>query len=109
MASNIFGKIKGYAPAAATTEEEMYACPAGTTVKSGTLNICNRHTADQTYRVALTDTAGAADTGDWLIHDAPIGVNPQQISVSMSPGQTLRVYAENTAISFILSGLREVS
>ena len=91
-----------------TSEAELYAVPAGTQIVA-TLYVCNQDSNTRTYRVALTDSAGAAGTDDWIVYDQDLlaNITHRLGPISLKGGQTVRIRAGTASvISFVLTGLK---
>lgn len=99
-----YGRIAAVRPAD-TSEQLLYQVPALTEINAP-LRICNQTNADQTYSVAHTAVAGAAQPEDWLAREriVPAG-ETDELSIHAKTGEQIRVQAGAAdALSFHLSG-----
>ena len=104
--ADAYNKLASLRPAN-TNEAELYAVPASTEL-IGKLTVCNQSAVDRTYRVAFTDTSGAATTDEWVRYDNPLLANTSHEigPISLGAGNTIRVQSGTAdAISFVLVGL----
>jgi len=91
-----------------TNEAELYAVPADSQIVA-TLYVCNQDSSTRQYRVALTDSAGAAGNDDWIIYDQDLlaNITHRVGPLSLTGGETIRIKASTAnVISFVLTGLK---
>ena len=93
-----------------TDEVELYECPANTSVPAAVINVCNIDSEYHPYVVYLTGVTGVSGNLPLVAYGLNrVGGAPQQISVTLSAGQTIRVKSGAAdMIAFALMGL-EVS
>lgn len=103
--SNVYERLAALRPAD-TSEAELYAVSANEYIVA-TLFVCNQDSSARTYRVALTDSSGAASGEDWIAYDVSIQANlTHTLIVTAGDGDTVRVQASVAdKISFVLTGL----
>lgn len=88
----------------ATAETEWIVCPTATEY-IGTVRVCNVDSVTITYRLAHTPSTGAASIEDWDIYDTELEPGEvDDITIEMGAGETLRVYASTSNVSFKYSG-----
>lgn len=90
---------------AAITETEWIVVPTNHEY-TGTVRVCNLDSVSITYRLAHTAISGIASSEDWDIYDTELEPGEtDDITMEMSAGETLRVYASTANVSFKYSGL----
>jgi hypothetical protein len=91
---------------ASTTEAELYAVPSNSEIIAN-LTIVNQTASAATFRVAHTDTSGAAASEDWLAYDETLPANSRLvIPITAKNPETVRVQSGTAdAISFLLAGM----
>jgi hypothetical protein len=103
---NAYKRLGGVRPAS-TAEAKLYG-PAAATSAVVSVNICNQDATARTFRIALTYTAAAADTEDWIADDMTIEPNSMhQISgIALVNPNTIRVRASIAdLVSFVAHGM----
>ena len=99
-------KILGQAAPGATTEDDLYTAPAGTTVVS-TLTVCNRNAAAATFRVSVSQGGGATANKDYVYYDVTLAGNDTfgaTMGWTLAATDVVRVYASTANLSFNLFG-----
>ena len=100
-------KVLGQLAAAATTNETLYAVPSGSYAVVSTLNICNRSTANITFRAAIRVANAAINNSHYIAFDTSV---PSNDSIALTLGLTLAntdvvtVYAGSANLTFSLFG-----
>lgn len=88
----------------ATTETDVYTCPASKTATFSTILICNRSTTTQaTFRLSASAGGGATANKDYLYYDEivpPSSTFAATIGVHLAAGDVVRVYASTANLSF---------
>lgn len=80
-------KVLGRKAAAATTAEELYAVPSGSSAVVSTIVVANRSTSARTYRLAVKPTSGTTLADEhYIAYDVSIPAND---SVALTMGITL--------------------
>jgi len=104
--ANSYGRLAALRPAN-TDEAELYEVDTGEEIIAN-LFVCNQDSSDRTFRVAHTDSDGAASGEDWIFYDQTIIANmTYNIPINASAGETIRIKASVAdKISFVLSGLK---
>jgi hypothetical protein len=104
--ANTYTRLAALRPAN-TSEAELYEVEAAEYIVAE-IFICNQDTSDRTYRVAVTDSSGAASGEDWIHYDFPIQANmSHKLTIACGDGNTVRVKASvANLISFVLMGLK---
>jgi hypothetical protein len=80
-------KVLGRKAAAATTAEELYAVPSGSSAVVSTIVVANRSASARTYRLAVKPTSGTTLADEhYIAYDVSIPAND---SVALTMGITL--------------------
>lgn len=80
-------KVLGRKAAAATTAEELYAVPSGSSAVVSTIVVANRSTSARTYRLAVKPTSGTTLADEhYIAYDVSVAAND---SVALTMGVTL--------------------
>jgi hypothetical protein len=100
-----YKRLAALAPAD-TNEAELYAVPSNSEIIAN-LVITNITAILSTFRVAHTDTAGAATAEDWLAHDENLaGHTRLTIPITAKNPETVRVRSGTAdALTFHLAGM----
>lgn len=87
-------------------EQEFIAVPASHEY-IGVVRVCNQSSTSETFKLAHTDTSGAATGEDWDFFNTPIDVGETiDITMEMGPSETLRVQVSTVdVISFKFTGI----
>ena len=96
MASGVFGK----ADLSATTMTEIVAAPTSG-IKVASVSVCNRSAAEVTLRLAVSATAGAVASADYLEYDVKIPANGvlERSGIILSASNGLMAYVSATGVS----------
>lgn len=98
--------ILGQTAPLATTETILYTSSVSFTVASS-LIVCNRGNTQTTFRVCVSANGGATTNKDYIYYDLLIAGNDTfiaTIGVTLSAGDSIKVYAANGNLSFSLYG-----
>lgn len=90
-------KVLGQVAAAATTAENLYSVPSGSSAVVSTIVVANRSTSARTYRLAVKPTTGTtlADS-HYIAYDVTIPANDSTaltLGVTLSSGNVIVTYA----------------
>jgi hypothetical protein len=94
-------------PSAANTYTQLYPCPTGKEAICSSLTVANLSTDDVLYRVRVRQAGASANDKQVLVYDtaAAAGVSQAlQLSMTLSAGDIVEVYAASTSIAFNLFG-----
>jgi hypothetical protein len=94
-------------PSAANTYTQLYPCPTGKEAICSSLTVANLSTDDILYRVRVRQAGASANDKQVLVYDtaAAAGVSQAlQLSMTLSAGDIVEVYAASTSIAFNLFG-----
>ena len=94
-------------PSAANTYTQLYPCLTGKEAICSSLTVANLSTDDVLYRVRVRQAGASANDKQFLVYDtaAAAGVSQAlQLSMTLSAGDIVEVYAASTAIAFNLFG-----
>lgn len=101
-------KVLGQSAPAATTNANVYTVPAATEAIVNTIAVCNRGVAQGTYRLAVRPNGATLANQHYFVFDTVINandtVNPD-ITLSLSSGDVITVYASSANFSFLVSGV----
>lgn len=100
-------KVLGQQNPAAATTTTLYTVPAANSAVVSTVNICNLSTTGSTFRIAVSPAGAALANSQYLAYDIPVaGQDSISLTVGMSLAATdeVRVYANNTSVSFTAFG-----
>lgn len=100
-------KTLGQSAPSATTETDLYTCPASNQASVSTLVVCNRDTSGTTFRVSVSSNGAATTTKDYLYYDVPIGAKDTlrlPLGACVDASDKVRVYAGTANLSFNLFG-----
>lgn len=89
-----------------TNEAELYAVPTGSEIIAN-LVVTNLTASPVTFRVAHTDTSGAAAAEDWLAYDESLPMGSRlTIPITAKNPETIRIQAGTAnALTFHLAGM----
>ena len=104
MATNNFKRLTGLHPAN-TTEAKLYGPTSGKEA-IGEIYVCNITATDYTFRIAITDTDGAAAAEDWIAYDTTLAANKSTTyTFHLANPHTIRVRSSNaSSITFVAMG-----
>jgi hypothetical protein len=90
-------KVLGQVAAAATTAENLYTVPSGSSAVVSTIVVANRSTSARTYRLAVKPTTGTtlADS-HYIAYDVSIPANDSTaltLGVTLASGNVIVTYA----------------
>ena len=94
-------------PSAVNTYTQLYPCPTGKEAICSSLTVANLSTDDVLYRVRVRQAGASANDKQVLVYDtaAAAGVSQAlQLSMTLSAGYIVEVYAASTSIAFNLFG-----
>jgi hypothetical protein len=100
-------KVLGQQSPSATTQTQLYAVPSGKSAVVSTINICNRNSANATFRIAVQPANVAITNTHYLIYDTLIPSNDTiSLALGISLGQTdvISVYANSATLTFSAFG-----
>jgi len=94
-------------PSAVNTWTQIYPCPTGKEAICSSLTVANLSTDDILYRVRVRQAGAAANDKQILVYDtaAAAGISQAlQLSMTLSAGDLVEIYAASTSIAFNLFG-----
>ena len=101
-------KVLGQTSPPATTLSTLYTVPAATNAVVSSLTICNHNATRIAARVSVA-VGGAADApAQYVLRDLSLLAHATFIAtlgISLAPGDVVRVYADDTDVSFNLFGV----
>jgi hypothetical protein len=96
-------KILGQVAAAATTETDLYTCPASTQTIVSSIVVTNRSSTAATYRISVSNDGGATATKDYIVYDSGVSSNQTialTLGITINAADKIRVYASTANLSF---------
>lgn len=100
-------KVLGQSAPAATTATALYTVPSATSAVVSTINVCNRGTAPDTFRIAVRPAGAALANQHYLAYDVSIPAKDSlalTLGVSLATTDVLQVYAGSANLSFTAFG-----
>lgn len=100
-------KILGQSAPAATTATNAYTVPAAKSAIVNTIAVCNRGSAS-TFRIAVRPGGATLANQHYVVYDTAINANDTinpDITLSLSTGDIITVYAATANFSFTISGV----
>jgi hypothetical protein len=94
-------------PSAVNTWTQIYPCPTGKEAICSSLTVANLSTDDILYRVRVRQAGAAANDKQIIVYDtaSAAGVSQAlQLSMTLSAGDLVEIYAASTSIAFNLFG-----
>ena len=94
-------------PSAVNTWTQIYPCPTGKEAICSSLTVANLSTDDILYRVRVRQAGAAANDKQILVYDTPAAAGISQalqLSMTLSAGDLVEIYAASTSIAFNLFG-----
>jgi hypothetical protein len=101
-------KVLGRIAVAATTAENLYVVPSGSSAVVSTIVIANRTSAADTYRLAVKPTTGTTlGSEHYLAYDIPIAANDSTaltLGITLSSGNVIVTYASAADLTITAFG-----
>lgn len=100
-------KVLGQSAPSATTDTTLYTVPASTEAVVSSIVVCNRGTADATYRIAVRPDGTSIANQHYLVYDATISANSTDtytIGVTINASDVITVRASSANFSFSAFG-----
>jgi hypothetical protein len=100
-------KVLGQLASAATTLEDLYTVPGGTSAVVSTLTVCNRSATPTTFRVAVRPAGAAINNKHYVGYDLPLGANEVYgftIGMTLAATDVVSIYAAAATVSSSLFG-----
>lgn len=100
-------KVLGQSAPLAVTETVLYTVPVGDMAVASSLIVCNRGSVQGSFRVSIAVGGGVTGNKDYLYYDLLIAGNDTfiaTIGITLSAGDSVKVYAANGNLSFSLYG-----
>ena len=96
-------KILGQVDDASANDVELYLVPASTEAVISTIIVCNRESADNTFRIATKDDNSAVATTDYIAYDTTIPANDTiafTLGITLETGAEISVGASDNNVTF---------
>lgn len=100
-------KILGQTAPSATTATDVYTVPVGKSAIVNTISVCNRNTS-ASFRIAVRPGGATLANQHYIVYDTAVGANDTinpGITLSLSTGDVITVYASTANLSFTISGV----
>ena len=100
-------KVLGQSAPSATTATSLYTVPSATSAIVSTINVCNRSTYSDTFRIAVRPAGASLATSHYLAYDASISGNDSisvTIGVSLATTDVVTIYAGTANLTFAAFG-----
>lgn len=100
-------KVLGQSAPSATTATTLYTVPSSTSAVVSTINVCNRSTSADTFRIAVRPAGASLANSHYLAYDTSIPANDSisvTIGVSLSTTDVITVYAGTANLTFAAFG-----
>jgi hypothetical protein len=96
-------KVLGQQAPAATTAAALYTVPSATEAVLSTITVCNRGTAEGTFRVSVRPNGASLANQHYLVYDAPLAAKATiglTLGVTVDAADVVEVYASTADFSF---------
>lgn len=100
-------KVLGQSAPSATTATTLYTVPSATSAIVSTINICNRSSSADTFRIAVRPAGAALANSHYLAYDVSIPANDSislTIGVSLATTDVVTCYAGTANLTFAAFG-----
>lgn len=100
-------KVLGQAAPSADTDANLYTVPDSTSAAISSIVICNRGSADMTYRVAVRPAGAALSNEHYIAYGIPLGANdsvPLTLGITLAATDVITVRANSANASFSAFG-----
>ena len=100
-------KVLGQSAPAATTATTLYTVPASTSTVISTINVCNRTTTADTFRIAIRPAGATLATSHYIAYDTSVLANDSiniTAGISLATTDVVTVYAGTANLTFTAFG-----
>jgi hypothetical protein len=100
-------KVLGQSAPAATTDTNLYTCPASTEAVVSTIAVCNRGSSAGQVRVFVRPDGASVANQHYIVYDASVAANDTifvTIGATMDAADVLSVRASSANFSFTAFG-----
>ena len=100
-------KVLGQSAPSALTATTLYTVPSSTSTVVSTINVCNRASTADTFRVAVRPAGASLASSHYLAYDTSIPANDSislTIGVSLATTDVITVYAGTANLTFAAFG-----
>ena len=100
-------KVLGQSAPSATTATTLYTVPSSTSAVVSTINVCNRATSADTFRISVRPGGASLANQHYLAYDVPIQASDSisiTIGVSLATTDVITVYGGTANLSFTVFG-----
>jgi hypothetical protein len=101
MATNY--KVLGQSAPSATTATALYTVPSATEAVLSTITVCNRGTAEGTFRLSVRPNGASLANQHYIVYDAPLAAKATiglTLGVTVDAADVVEVYASTADFSF---------
>jgi glucose-6-phosphate dehydrogenase assembly protein OpcA len=99
--------VLGQSAPAATTATTLYTVPASTSTVVSTINVCNRATTTDTFRIAVRPAGATLANQHYIAYDTSIPANDSiniTAGISLAATDVVTVYAGTANLTFTVFG-----
>lgn len=96
-------KVLGQSAPSATTATTLYTVPSATSAVVSTINVCNRSSSSDTFRIAVRPAGASLASSHYIAYDAAIAANDSisvTIGVSLATTDVITVYSGTGNLTF---------
>lgn len=96
-------KVLGQSAPSATTDTDLYTCPASTQTVISTISVCNRGASAATFRIAVRPSGATIANQHYVYYDASIAANTTAaftLGITMQATDVLTVRSSTADLSF---------
>jgi glucose-6-phosphate dehydrogenase assembly protein OpcA len=100
-------KVLGQSAPAGVTSTTLYTVPAATSAVVSTINVCNRATVSDTFRIAVRPAGATLANSHYIAFDTVVPANDSiniTIGVSLAATDVVTVYAGTGNMTFTAFG-----
>jgi len=100
-------QVIAQAAPSATTNSDLYTVPSDTSIVGSTLTVCNRGTADATFRIAVRPAGATLANEHYVFYDTVVYAKSTlalTMGLTATATDKITVYASTANLSFSLFG-----
>jgi len=100
-------KVLGQSAPSATTATTLYTVPSATSAVVSTIQVCNRSSSTDTFRIAVRPSGASLASQHYLAYDVGLAGNDAisiTVGISLSTTDVITVYAGSANLSFTAFG-----
>lgn len=104
--ANLF-KVLGQLAPSGNTQTQLYAVPSSTSAVVSSINVCNRNSANATFRIAVQPANAALTNTHYVAYDALVQSNDTlslSLGITLAQTDVVSVYANSAIVTFSAFG-----